>query len=371
VDADHDLRLGGLMERVADSDHGESHIPHLEPQNIGRPTDEALEPLLRILPGWIQDGIAEFGGADLEEITIDLGRLPSLRSRARHRLISGEVSRNDLHYIIHRIHGFRDDNRTGIDRTLHRIACVRDRHGLVVGLTIRVGRALVGIAEIVRDLLLSRQNLLVVGPPGCGKTALLRDATRILASRWDTRVIVVDTSNEIGGEGRMPHPSLGSARRIQTQTPSDQARILMQTVANHGPQVIIVDEIGFQPDVAVVLTIAHRGVQLLAAVHGHGLDDIMENPDLAMLVGGVASIGHLHRHRIGSPAFALAVEVRDHHTLVVHRDVAQSVDELCAGRPLSAVEIRVRSGAQPISPSPIRLPLGADPSAWRISPATT
>lgn len=325
------------------------------PQANGTPlfawaSSNALAELLRILPCWVQDAIAEFGDQDLEEVALDLGRPLSLRSSIRHLLLVREVAKADLHYIVHRVRGFREDNRTGIDRTVHRIAAIRDRHGIVVGLTIRIGRVVGGSAEILRDLLFTDQSLLLVGPPGSGKTTILRDATRILADRWGARVIVVDTSNEIGGDGRVPHPGIGRARRVQVPAPSEQARILMQTLTNHGPQVLIVDELGFRMDVEVALSIARRGVQMLATVHGHVLDDVVENPDLAPLVGGIAPTGTAGRHRICRPPFGHAVEVRDHRTVLVHCDVAQSVDELCAGGLPTAVEVRMRAVQAPATP---------------------
>ncbi len=328
----------------------------------GANSNETLHTLLRILPAWVQDAIVDFGGENLEQLALDLGRPLSLRSCVRELLLAREVARSDLHYIVHRIHGFREDDRTGIDRTVHRIAAIRDRHGIVIGLTIRVGRALEGSAEVLRDLLLAGQNLLFVGPPASGKTTILRDATRILADRWGSRVIVVDSSNEIGGDGRIPHPGIGHARRVQVPAPSAQARILLQTLTSHGPQVLIVDELGFHTDVEVVLSIARRGVQMLATVHGHLLGDVVANSDLAPLVGVVALSGSPGQRRTTSPVFGHAVEVRDHQTIIVHRDVARSVDELCAGESPTGVEVRVRTVP---APSPSNHP---EPAIGVVSP---
>ncbi len=305
--------------------------------------DETLVALLRVLPVWVRDMVVEFGVEDLEEVALDLGRPLTLQSRSTHRIMTREIAKADLHYVVHRVSGFREDDRTGIDRTVHRIACIRDRYGSIVGLTIRIGRAIPGSADVIRDLLHNGRSTLLVGAPGSGKTTILRDAARILSDRWGPRAIVVDTSNEIGGDGRIPHPSIGQARRVQVPEPSAQGRILMQALANHGPRALVIDELGFHMDVAAALTIARRGVQMIATAHGGVLQDVVDNPDLAPLVGGIVLTGNAQRRRMGRPAFGQVVEVRDRAHVLVHHDVARSVDQILAGQPPDAVELRVRT----------------------------
>ena len=285
---------------------------------------DGLQELLDVLPIWIQDA-ALLQIDTLEEIAIDLGRYLVVHHAHGYTVSDRVVTKDDLNYIIHRVHGFREDNRTGIDKTVHRIAAIRDRYDEIVGITIRVGRFLKGVAEPLGKVLLEqRDSLMLIGPPGVGKTTLLRDVARLLADEFGSRVVIVDSSNEIGGDGKIPHPGITLARRLQVPNPSRQPSVLMQALANHNPKVIIADEIGYRGDVEVVTTIARRGVRVIATVHGECLQDVMENPELALLLG----IANLEASRRSRPVFGAALEVRGRGQFYFHPDVGVAVDRL-------------------------------------------
>ena len=314
-----------------------------------------IAPLLAVVPPWVAASIDGRDPDGLEEIELDLGREPRLHFRDQDEAVAArrEVSRQDLQYVLGRVTRFREDNRTGIDRTLHRIACIRDRYHEIVGFTFRVGRPVADAAASLRDLLETRRSILVVGRPGAGKTTVLRSAASILADSLRRRVVIVDTSNEIGGDGQIPHPAIGGARRLQIplpdpSRPSDggarQAAVILQAVINHRAETIIVDELGFAADARVARTIARRGIQLIATAHGAALRDIVFNAELACLTGDLHTIvlsadevarrgaeRHTILERTGPPVFDCAVEIVSRGVFVVHQDVARSVDDLLNG----------------------------------------
>lgn len=301
----------------------------------------------------------------LIEIVMDLGRRPEARFTTHEMILDEqEVTQADIDYVVQRISQFMGDNRAGIERTLHRISGILNRQGKVIGLTCRVGRAVFGTVDIVRDILESGMSLLLLGRPGVGKTTLLREAARILGEK--KRVVIVDTSNEIAGDGDIPHPAIGRARRMQVARPSLQHEVMIEAVENHMPEVIIIDEIGRQLEAEAARTIAERGVQLVGTAHGVSLENLLMNPTLADLVGGIDSVtlSDEEARRRGTqktvlerrapPTFDVLVEIQDRQTFTVHHDVGRSVDMLLRQRPL-APEIRYRDEAGEIkieSPAP-------------------
>src|SRR5258706_15583250 len=253
---------------------------------------DELEALLRGLPPDLVQRVRALDGLEgLLEIVMDLGRLPEARFAGREEYLSQrEVSAQDLGYVISRIGQFGGDNRAGIERTLHRISALRNRAGKVVGLTLRVGRAMYGTMEIIRDVVESGKSILLLGRPGVGKTTLLREVARVLADDLGKRVVVVDTSNEIAGDGDIPHPGIGRARRMQVATPALQHAVMIEAVENHMPEVIVIDEIGTEQEAQAARTIAERGVQLVATAHGNTLENLMLNPTLSDLIGGIQTV---------------------------------------------------------------------------------
>ncbi|MEO6457866.1 MAG: R3H domain-containing nucleic acid-binding protein [Chloroflexia bacterium] len=317
-------------------------------------TDD-LEALLSALPATIIEPLRALGNrANLLEVVMDLGRKPEARFRGgEHILSQTEVARADLDFVTQRIGEFGGDNRAGIERTLHRISCIRNRRGHVVGLTCRIGRAVFGTLSIIKDFVETGKSILLVGPPGVGKTTLLRECARVLADEVGKRVIIVDTSNEIAGDGDIPHPSIGRARRMQVPMPERQHAVMIEGVENHMPEVIIIDEIGTELEAQAARTIAERGVQLVGTAHGTSLENLMLNPTLSDLVGGIQTVtlSDEEARRRGTqksvlerkapPTFDIIVEILDRERVAVHRDVAEVVDSLLRGDMIPA-EIRTR-----------------------------
>ncbi|MFC2011272.1 R3H domain-containing nucleic acid-binding protein [Chloroflexota bacterium] len=315
-------------------------------------TDD-LGALLDIFPPHIcQPLCQQEDSSELLEVILDLGRLPKARFPHREVILSSkEISEQDIDYVISRIGRFGDDNRAGIERTLHRISAIRNRQGLIVGLTCRVGRAVFGTIKVIEDLIQSGKSVLLLGRPGIGKTTMLREVARVLADDFSKRVIIVDTSNEIAGDGDIPHPAIGHARRMQVTTPTKQHAVMIEAVENHMPEVIVIDEIGTELEALAARTIAERGVQLVGTAHGNTLENLIINPTLADLVGGIQSVtlGDEEAKRRGTqksilertspPTFDIVVEIQDRDKVAIHPDVSEAVDATLRGQP-PATEIR-------------------------------
>ncbi len=319
-----------------------------------RPDD--LTALLIALPPEIADRLRALPPEhDLIEVVMDLGRSPEARfgGGGEEILLEREIDEEDIQYVIDHIGSFGDDNRAGIERTLHRISAIRNRSGKIVGLTARIGRAVFGTIEIIKDLVESGQSVLIMGRPGIGKTTMLREAARVLADELDKRVVVVDTSNEIAGDGDIPHPGIGRARRMQVRTPDQQHAVMIEAVENHMPEVIVIDEIGTELEAGAARTIAERGVQLIGTAHGNNLDNLMLNPTLSDLIGGIQSVTlgdeEARRRRTqksvlerkAPPTFDVVVEIQSRDRVTVHPDVAETVDAMLRGDPI-APELRWR-----------------------------
>jgi stage III sporulation protein SpoIIIAA len=314
-------------------------------------TDD-LDVIMAVLPEDIQNAIHNIDRRDeLLEVILDLGRVPTARYTDGEMVLrEKEVVKEEIKYVTERVGKFDADNRAGIARTLHRIAAIRNRKGKTVGLTCRVGRAVYGTIAIIQDIIESGKSVLLLGRPAVGKTTMLREAARVLAEQ--KRVVIVDTSNEIGGDGDIPHPAVGRARRMQVEMPSLQHEVMIEAVENHNPEVIIIDEIGRELEALAARTIAERGVQLIATAHGNTLDNLLMNPTLSDLVGGIESVtlSDEEARRRGTqktilerrapPTFDVLVEIQ----LLIHHDVTESVDALLRGRPLQA-ELRYRDDA--------------------------
>jgi stage III sporulation protein SpoIIIAA len=321
----------------------------------GKEITDDLDLLLSVMPPHINYALSRQPDLkNLIEVVMDLGRQPEAHfpGRAVH-LAEATVTREDIEYAVHRVGSFTQDNRAGIERTLHRISCIRNRRDIVVGLTCRVGRAVYGTVDVLRDVVESGKSLLLLGRPGIGKTTLLRESARVLSTELKKRVIVVDTSNEIAGDGDIPHPGIGTSRRMQVPRPDLQHAVMIEAVENHTPEVIVIDEIGTEAEAQAARTIAERGVQLIATAHGNSLDNLLMNPTLSDLLGGIHSVtlGDEEARRRGTqktvlerkapPTFDTLVEIRTREEFAVFHDTVTVVDAFLRGRTIKP-QVRVR-----------------------------
>jgi len=356
-------------------------------------TDD-LDRLLEIFPQTIRSTLEAHPLKDSAiEVVMDLGRYPEVRFPEQAEAIRDTpISREELKYSIERVGTFSGDNRAGIERTLHRISAIRNRQGEIIGLTCRVGRAVFGTIGMIRDLVETGRSILLLGRPGVGKTTALREIARVLADDLGKRVVIIDTSNEIAGDGDIPHPAIGRARRMQVARPELQHQVMIEAVENHTPEVIVIDEIGTELEALAARTIAERGVQLVGTAHGNQIENLIKNPTLSDLVGGIQAVtlGDDEARRRGSqktvlerkapPTFEIAVEMLERQSWVVHANVAETVDLLLRGQEpdpqlrtideQGEVQIARQLASRPLPPT---LPQMGEPSpavrsgGWRAS----
>ena len=378
-DADFDDLEAELDEDDLDEDEDEDEAPEsdeyarerrlIATAEMSEEERYEIELLVGIMPPRIAEAVHDQGLAGIIEIVLDLGRIPTARYGSGDvYLASTEVTEQELTQVVAQVSEFGEDNRAGIPRTLHRISGIRNRRGHIVGLTCRIGRSVSGSGGIMRDLIESGKSILLLGRPGVGKTTMLRDVARMLADEIGKRVVIVDSSNEIGGDGDIPHHGIGRARRMQVRSPHLQHEVMIEAVENHTPEVIVIDEIGTALEADAARTIAERGVQLVGTAHGTTLSNLMQNPTLSDLIGGIESVtlGDEEARRRGTqktilerrcpPTFEVLIEIQGFQRLAVHEDVAITVDALLRGFEAEA-EIRVigdGGGIETVERMPLR-----------------
>jgi stage III sporulation protein SpoIIIAA len=366
----------------------DTNLPRFQRMQV---TDD-LDALLATLPPQIANSLSNHEQrGELIEVVIDLGRKPEARFAQNWEYLSEEtVTREDIQFCSDRVGMFSGDNRAGIERTLHRISAMRNRAGEIVGLTCRIGRAVYGTIGMIRDLVETGRSILMLGRPGVGKTTALREIARVLADDLNKRVVIIDTSNEIAGDGDIPHPSIGRARRMQVSSPEKQHQVMIEAVENHMPEVIVIDEIGTEPEALAARTIAERGVQLVGTAHGNRLENLIKNPTLSDLIGGIQAVtlGDEEARRRGSqktvlerkalPTFDIAVEMLERQSWVVHQEVSETIDQLLRGKePVTEVRSANEKGEIEISKSEgqsptngktqLQNPVLPRPTGWRAS----
>ncbi|EPY22109.1 R3H domain-containing protein [Strigomonas culicis] len=246
--------------------------------------------LLSLLPAALREALVQhpdFALSTVEEFFVHVGQDVEVRGDDWVVRLP-PPSLDDLHQLLARVGRFGADGRGCVPGTAHRVSVWRGRRGESLGVTLRVGRYVPNAAKALLPLAL-QGSVLILSKAGKGKTTLLRDLSSSLAHEASMpRVTVVDTSNEIGGDGPLPMAFLGRCRRLQVARREDQGRSMIEVIQNHSPEFLVVDELANAEEADAAWSIAQRGVNLVGTCHGERLADLLQNRALNLLVGGAA-----------------------------------------------------------------------------------
>ncbi len=322
---------------------------------IGYNNKDSIATLFDIFPAKIVKLLQNIDNEKLIEVICDIDRPLIARYLDGSEIeLAYTITAKDLQAISTNrlLTAFTANNRCGIDKTLHRIACIRGKDGQsILGLTIRIGRILTPQIDLIADIIDTGESVLFLGKPAAGKTTKLRECADYLSTEGGKRVIIIDSCNEIGGEGNVPHFAVGRARRMPIPQGKKQYEIMLEAVESHNPQVLIIDEISTREEAMACKTIGERGIQLLASAHGERIENLIKNPAINTIIGGAASVtvGDKEASKTGNkvvlkrefmPVFSHIIELTSYKEVQIHSNLEKAVDMFFNGSKFNP-EVRI------------------------------